>query len=359
MALAVLAVVALTAASAALPGQACSPAAFVSGVDLMGGDLEPLGVGFRNASSAAACCAACAATQGCNFFSSAVATIVWPNVGPGHNCWLKATAGTPKKNPGRVCGASGAQPLPPLPPAPAPAKAKDACFPEPTAAWCDTSKPNTERVALLVKALTLAEKIIQISTFTPSTVPGVERVGLPPFSYHSEGLHGLRNSFDTVGFNATVFPQVTAMAATGNFSLIAEMGGVMLKEARALSNYATDHSLGPFGRGAGLFYWSPTMNLGRDPRWGRFQESVSEDPHLNGVYSSTLVKAFQGDDPKHLATACTCKHFIGYSLEGGDAAGGFSRHNFDAKISEQDMQESYLPSFRQCVKEGKPAQIMW
>jgi beta-glucosidase-like glycosyl hydrolase len=85
---------------------------------------------------------------------------------------------------------------------------------------------------------------------------------------------------------------------------------------------------------------------------------VSEDSHLNGVYSSTLVRAFQGDDPKHLAVACTCKHFIGYSLEGGPAAGGFSRHNFDAKISEQDMQESYLPPFKMCVTDGKPAQIM-
>lgn len=133
---------------------------------------------------------------------------------------------------------------------------------------------------MLVDALTLEEKVSQISTYTPSTVPGVERVGLPAFSYHSEGLHGLRNSFDTVGFNATLFPQVTAMAATGNMSLIHHMGTTMLTEARALANYATDNNLGPFGRGAGLFYWSPTMNIGRDPRWGRFQESVSEDPYL-------------------------------------------------------------------------------
>ena len=260
------------------------------------------------------------------------------------------------------CSSRSAEP--PSPPTGTP----DACLvPIPKAGWCNTSKPFDERVSILVGALSVAEKCEQISTFTPKTVPGVPRVGLPPFSYHSEGLHGLRNSFDTVGFNATVFPQVTAMAAAGNFSLIAAMGRAMLLEARALSNYATDHGLGPFGRGAGLFYWSPTMNLGRDPRWGRFQESVSEDPFLNGRYSSTLVKSFQGDPGGegrsrsgggYLATAATCKHWIGYSLEGGAAAGGFSRHNFDANISSFDLYDSYLPGFKMCITEGKPAQVM-
>ena len=90
---------------------------------------------------------------------------------------------------------------------------RDACFPRPTAAWCNTSLPFPARAALLVAALTLDEKIQQLSTFTPGTVPGVARVGLPPFSYHSEGLHGLRNSYDTLGLNATLFPQTTALAA--------------------------------------------------------------------------------------------------------------------------------------------------
>ena len=93
-------------------------------------------------------------------------------------------------------------------------------------------------------------------------------------------------------------------------------------------------------------------------RWGRFQESVSEDPHLNGVYSAALLQGFQGDDPRHLGVAATCKHFVAYSLEGGPAADGFSRHNFNAVISEQDLQESYLPAFKLCVTNGKPAQIM-
>ena len=241
---------------------ACSQGAFQHH-DLMGGDMQPLGSGFRNATSALDCCRQCSETPGCNFFA-AVRTggALRGAVGPAHNCWLKESAGVPHSNADRVCGTTGTRPLPPAPPAPAPPPAAfDACFPNPTKPWCDTTKPFADRVNLLVSAMTLEEKIAQIATYTPQTVPGVPRVGLPPFSYHSEGLHGLRNSFDTLGFNATLFPQVTAMAATGNMSLIKQMGTVMLLEARALSNFATDNHKGPFGRGAGLFYWSPTMNI--------------------------------------------------------------------------------------------------
>jgi len=344
--LATIAIVATSALAAGSCGN-LSPA-----TDLMGGDISPLGAGFRNASSAADCCAACLGAGGCKYFTFAPKPGAAAQLGGRvpHNCWLKASAGRPSRNADRASGAASGMPLPP---APGPPNATDACFPKPTAPWCDASKSIEARVALLVKALTLEEKIVQISTFTPKTVPGVARVGLPPFSYHSEGLHGLRNSMDTLGFNATGFPQVTAMAATGNQSLWKAMGAVMKVEARALSNYATDRRLGPFSKGSGLFYWSPTMNIGRDPRWGRFQESVSEDPHLNGLYSSTLIQGFQGNDPKHLAVAATCKHFVGYSLE---AADNFTRHNFDAVISAFDMQDTYLPAFKMCVTRGKPGQ---
>ena len=247
------------------------------GYDLMGGDLLPLGRGFRNASSPSDCCRMCSETPGCAFFSATKAGETAQTAGyPPHNCWLKASAGKPRAAHDRVCGAAGALPLPPPP---GHDTEPDACFPKPTAPWCDTTKPFATRVSALVSALTLPEKVAQISTYTPSTVPGVPRLGLPPFSYHSEGLHGLRNSFDTLGFNATLFPQVTAMAATGNMvrphqhlssfprlllrlmprtwrcsqTLIKQMGTVMLREARALSNHAADNGLGPFGRGSGLF----------------------------------------------------------------------------------------------------------
>jgi beta-glucosidase-like glycosyl hydrolase len=119
-------------------------------------------------------------------------------------------------------------------------------------------------VDALIAALTLDDKIQQISTFTPKTVPGVSRIGLPPFSYHSEGLHGLRNA-DVVGKTCTIFPQTTGMAANGNLSMIRSMGEVMGAEARALDNIREAQTPKPiFGRGAGLFYWSPTMNLGTE-----------------------------------------------------------------------------------------------
>lgn len=166
----------------------------------------------------------------------------------------------------------------------------------------------------------------------------------------------------TLGLTATIFPQTTAMAATGNLSLIFEMGKLMLIEARALANVAEQRRAGPFGIGAGLFYWSPTMNLGRDPRWGRFQESISEDPWINGAYATAFVQSFQGSniyshatDDRYLGVAATCKHFVAYSLE---ASGNATRHNFDAKVEWRDLVESYLPSFKRCVVEGKPAQIM-
>ena len=189
--------------------------------------------------------------------------------------------------------------LPPAPsPLPLPAHTPDACngaagcpLGVGKCPWCDADAPVSKRVASLVAALSLKEKIVQISTFTPKTVPGVARVGLPPFSYHSEGLHGVRRAGpNTLGLVATLFPQTTAMAAAGNISLVREMAAVMRTEARALWNeylrrVAAGAITAPFGNGCGLFYWSPTMNLGRDPRWGRFQESISEDPW----YGRTLV----------------------------------------------------------------------
>lgn len=133
------------------------------------------------------------------------------------------------------------------------------------------------------------------------------------------------------------------------------MGSAMLREARALSNRAEELELEPFGRGAGLFYWSPTMNLGRDPRWGRFQESISEDPLINGLYSAAFLEGFQGNDTRYLGVAATCKHMLAYSLEG---SGNATRHNFSATVSEQDLHETFVPGFAQCVRNGHPAQIM-
>eukprot|EP00039_Didymoeca_costata_P009401 m.124430 g.124430 ORF g.124430 m.124430 type:complete len:888 (-) comp14471_c0_seq2:27-2690(-) len=339
--------------------KACDATKFEFGYDLMGGDIQPLGSGFRNASSPEDCCNLCLATKSCNHFTYAPRPT--PDVAGfyKHNCWLKSSTGSLERNSDRISG-SCEGPMPPAPPGPAPTP--DACFPHPTQPWCNVSLSFEARVEALINAMTTSEKVQQVSTFTPSTVPGISRIGLPPYSYHSEGLHGLRDSVETVGVPCTIFPQTTGMAATGNLSLIFAMGGIMLTEARALANDAENKSLGPFGKGAGLFYWSPTMNLGRDPRWGRFQESISEDPFLNGIYSAIFVQAFQGSktfgqpsQDKYLGVAATCKHFIAYSLEASD---GFSRHTFDAKVPWRDMVETYLPPFRMCISHGQPGQIM-
>jgi len=124
----------------------------------------------------------------------------------------------------------------------------------------------------------------------------------------------LRNSFDTLGLNATLLPQATGMAATGNIELIDAMGAMMALEGRALNNVAQQKGVW-FPKGAALFIWAPTMNLGRQ-QWGRFGESISEDPYLLGLYSSRMVKALQGNGSHYLALAATCKHFAAYSLEG-------------------------------------------
>ena len=112
----------------------------------------------------------------------------------------------------------------------------------------------------------------------------------------------------------------------------------------------------PFSQGGGLNYWGPTMNIGRDPRWGRFQESVSEDPWLNGAYSFHFVQGLQGegDGVKYVKIAACCKHFYAYSLEDSD---GFTRHNFNAAVTARDLAETYLPPFAACVA-AKPEQVM-
>jgi hypothetical protein len=179
----------------------------------MGGDIQPLGVGFRNATTVADCCSQCVATPSCKFFAFAPPTHVDVAVGPKHNCWLKSSYESRKRNTGRT---SGGQTLPPTPAPPVPAG--DACNGGPDGCplgagqcpWCNVTAPVAVRVQALLSALTLAEKIAQISTYTPKTVPGVPRVGLPPFSYHSEGLHGVRCAgAKTLGLVATLFPQTT------------------------------------------------------------------------------------------------------------------------------------------------------
>lgn len=234
----------------------------------------------------------------------------------------------------------------PAPPASAPcANAPLGSFP-----WCDPARTFEARAAALAAALSPAEQVEQISTFSftsnhSGTVPGVARLRLPPYNYHSEGLHGVRDSCDGA---ATLWPQVVGMAATGNLSLIREMGAAMGAGFRASANVLAAKGAGakmPV-KGCSLSVYGPTMNIVRDPRWGRNQETVSEDPFLNGAYAAALVRGAQGDDPRFLQIAYTCKHLAAYSVEAD------RMHGSDAVVSERDLQETYLPAFKSCVLAG-------
>eukprot|EP00041_Stephanoeca_diplocostata_P002713 m.29340 g.29340 ORF g.29340 m.29340 type:complete len:940 (+) comp13702_c0_seq1:79-2898(+) len=253
------------------------------------------------------------------------------------------------------------------PPAPPPGPPSDPYVPVPQACtfenttslpFCDPSLSVETRVSDLVQRMTPSEKMSQfICGIGGGVTPGIPRLGVPPYQYHSEGLHGLRTTCG-LGRNgdtlySTMFPQVTAMAATGNLTLIHAMASHMGDEARAVNNYMKGNTV---GKGGGLNYWGPTMNIGRDPRWGRFQESVSEDPWLNGAYAAAFVRGFQGsgDGVSYVKTAACCKHFFAYSLENSD---GYTRHNFNANVSAQDMMETYGPPFAMCVA-AQPEQIM-
>ena len=217
--------------------------------------------------------------------------------------------------------------------------------------WCDTTKSFLARAMLLAAALTPAEQITQLSTFSFTSNhsgmnPGVPRLRLPEYNYHTEGLHGVRDSCDSP---STLWPQVSAMAATGNISLIHEMGAFMGAGFRAANNMNRGKPLPD--KGCGLSVYGPTMNINRDPRWGRNQETVSEDPFLNGAYAAALVRGVQGDDPRYLQVAFTCKHFTAYSVETD------RMHGSDAVVSDRDLSETFLPAFKACVIAGS-AQLM-
>eukprot|EP00656_Telonema_subtile_P014739 TRINITY_DN17617_c0_g1_i1.p1 TRINITY_DN17617_c0_g1~~TRINITY_DN17617_c0_g1_i1.p1 ORF type:complete len:529 (-),score=105.74 TRINITY_DN17617_c0_g1_i1:56-1642(-) len=224
--------------------------------------------------------------------------------------------------------------------------------------FCDPTLPTAQRVQDLLNRMTLQEKLPQLKGGIGGGItPAVPRLSIPEYQYHSEGLHGVRDTCK-IGpkgspVYATMFPQVTAMAATGNMSLVKAMAAQMGDEARAMNNYL-DGTVET--KGGGLNYYGPTMNVVRDPRWGRAQESVSEDPWLNGAYSSAFVRGFQGDSDgvEFTKIAACCKHFYAYSLEDAD---GFTRHDFNAQVSARDLSETYLPAFQACVA-AKPEQVM-
>ena len=208
-------------------------------------------------------------------------------------------------------------------------------------AYLNTSLPFEQRAADLVSRLTLEEKVQQMK----DVAPAIDRLGVPAYNWWNEALHGVARS----GL-ATVFPQAVGFAATWDDSLVFRMATVISDEARAKHHEYVRN--GSFGRYQGLTFWSPNINLFRDPRWGRGQETYGEDPFLTGKLAVQFIRGLQGDDPKYFKTIATVKHFAVHSGPEPE------RHAFDAVVSERDLRESYLPHFEMGIREGGAYSLM-
>ncbi|KAJ7955192.1 Beta-D-xylosidase [Quillaja saponaria] len=213
--------------------------------------------------------------------------------------------------------------------------------------FCKLNVPIHVRVRDLIGRLTLQEKI----RLLVNKAIDVPRLGIQGYEWWSEALHGVSNVGPGTKFGgafpgATSFPQVITTAASFNQSLWKEIGRVVSDEARAMYN----------GGVAGLTYWSPNVNIFRDPRWGRGQETPGEDPVLAGKYAASYVQGLQGNGAgNRLKVAACCKHFTAYDIDNWN---GVDRFHFNARVSKQDLADTYNVPFKSCVVEGKVASVM-
>ncbi len=205
----------------------------------------------------------------------------------------------------------------------------------------DPKLPVEKRVDDLVSRMTLEEKVSQMM----NGAPAIPRLDVPKYDWWSEGLHGIARS----GY-ATVFPQAIGMAATWDTELMGQISTTISTEARAKYNQAIRDNVHSIYYG--LTIWSPNINIFRDPRWGRGQETYGEDPYLTSRLGVAFVKGLQGDDPKYYKTIATSKH---YAVHSGPES---SRHKFNVDPSPHDLEDTYFPAFRATVTEGKADSVM-
>jgi beta-glucosidase len=217
-----------------------------------------------------------------------------------------------------------------------PAKAVEAA-----PAYLDTARSFEERAADLVSRLTLEEK----AALMQHDNPAIPRLAIPAYDWWNEALHGVARAGP-----ATSFPQAIGMAATFDIPLMDEISKTISDEARAKHHEAARR--GERGRYQGLTFWSPNINIFRDPRWGRGQETYGEDPYLTSRMGISFVKGLQGDDPKYRKLDATAKHFAVHSGPEAD------RHHFDVHPSKRDLYETYLPAFEALVKEADVDAVM-
>ncbi|NOY60091.1 MAG: hypothetical protein GXO75_14345, partial [Calditrichaeota bacterium] len=201
--------------------------------------------------------------------------------------------------------------------------------------YLDPSQPFEKRIDDLIGRMTLEEKVSQLS----GTSPAIERLSIPAYHYGNECVHGVKAGPDAT----TVFPQAIALASSWDTDLILQVSTAISDEARARFNSGVPN--------AGLTFWSPVINICRDPRWGRTQEAYGEDPYLTSQIGLAFVRGLQGDDPKYLKTVSSPKHFAANNEE-------WRRHTGSAQIDEAMLREYYLPAYRTLIEDGKAFSIM-
>src|SRR5215208_4491400 len=209
-------------------------------------------------------------------------------------------------------------------------------------AYLDTNLPIPERVQDLLSHLTLDEKVAMMN----HPAQGVPRLDIPDYNFWSEALHGV-----AANGRATIFPQAIGMAATWDRDLIHQIATAISDEGRAKYHEALRRN-GRNDQFQGLTFWSPNVNIFRNPRWGRGQETWGEDPFFTGEMASEFVKGLQGDHPKYLKAAACAKHYAVHSGPEKD------RHTFNAIVSKHDLYDTYLPAFKRLVTEARVESVM-
>jgi beta-glucosidase len=212
--------------------------------------------------------------------------------------------------------------------------------PDPPPAFYDPKLPVQKRVDDLVSRLSLEEKVSLMQMASPS----IPRLGIAPYHWWTEALHGMTHDTETV------FPQAIGLSATWDTDLHLQVATAISTEGRAKNfEYRAANN---FDSMTGLDFWSPNVNIFRDPRWGRGQESYGEDPYLSGRFAVAFVKGVQGEDPVYFKAIATPKH---YAVHSGPEP---MRHQFDAIVTDQDLYTTYLPQFEAAIREGHAHSVM-
>ncbi|HKK63157.1 MAG TPA: glycoside hydrolase family 3 C-terminal domain-containing protein [Bacteroidales bacterium] len=219
--------------------------------------------------------------------------------------------------------------------------ALNSCNKDKTPRYLNPNQSTEKRVDDLVSRMTLEEKVSQLTNHSRA----VERLGISEYNWWNECLHGVARAG-----KATVFPQAIGLAATWDRDMIFEMATVTATEARA--KYNDFQAKGKRGIYQGLTFWSPNINIFRDPRWGRGMESYGECPYLTGEIGTQFIKGLQGDHEKYFKVIATSKH---YAVHSGPES---SRHSFNAEVSERDFRDTYFPAFRKTIEDGKAYSVM-